>query len=51
MENQKRTRRFDKEFKVIFGSSPIFETIKKLYVNDDIKNIKNLETSKHDPGR
>ena len=43
MENQKREKRFNKEFKVIFGSSPIFETIKKLYVNDDIKNIKTAE--------
>ena len=43
MENQKRTRRFDKEFKVIFGSSPIYNTVKKLYVKDDIKNIKTAE--------
>ena len=43
MENQKREKRFNKEFKFIFGSSPIYETVKNLYVKDIIKNIKTAE--------
>ena len=43
MENQKRSKRFDKEFKVIFGASPIYNTVKNLYVKDEIKNIKTAE--------